>query len=150
MADLLNINRTGKSKTMSNLPTITVLSTVVIAIATVDDGIISENIWWWRRFGEDRRFSDDYDCSAHGTLTLFLSIYHLCLTCQQLTRRLSTRRICLCVASILGKEIGPKKAMRWLSTTQTCHVRVNKIELEQTNYQDISMSILKSKVSLFI
>jgi hypothetical protein len=69
---------------MSNLPAIIAFSTVVIA--NPDDAISFENIWLCRRTGEDRRFSDYYDFSAHGTHTLFLSIYHLCLTCQQLTR----------------------------------------------------------------
>ncbi len=58
---------------MSNLPTFIVFLTVVIAIPTVDDDIISESIWSYRLIGEDRRFSDDYDCFAHGTLTPFLS-----------------------------------------------------------------------------
>lgn len=92
---------------MLNLPAIIVISTVVIAIATTDDDIIFKNIWSWRRIGEDRRFTDDYDCSAHGTLTLFLSIYNLSLICQQLTRRLNMRRVYVYVASILGKEMRP-------------------------------------------
>jgi hypothetical protein len=77
---------------LSDLPAIIVLSTVVlnivvVAIATADEGISLRTYGCVGVFGEDRRFSDDYDCSAHGTLTLFLSIYHLRLACQQLTRR---------------------------------------------------------------
>jgi hypothetical protein len=134
---------------MSNLSTIIVFSTVVIAVATTDDCIIFESIWLCRRIGEDRRFSDDYDCCAHGTLTPCLSIYHLCLRCQQLTRRLNTRRFCLCVASILGKEMGPK-SNAMIEHDINVSYEGHKIELEQADYQDIPLSILKYKVSLLL
>jgi Ca2+/Na+ antiporter len=131
---------------MSNLSAIIALSTVVIAIATAFDGIIFKNIWLWRRMGEDRRFSDDYNFFAHGTLTLFLFIYHLSLTCQQLTRRLNARCVYMYVGSILRKEMRPNSNAIIEHDTNVSY-EGHEIEHEQADYQDIPMSISKYKVS---
>lgn len=131
---------------MSNLSAIIALSTVVIAIATAFDGIIFKNIWLWRRMGEDRRFSDDYNFFAHGTLTLFLFIYHLSLTCQQLTRRLNARCVYMYVGSILRKEMRPNSNAIIEHDTNVSY-EGHKIEHERADYQDIPMSISEYKVS---